>query len=295
MSKKKVSYSQYKVWYTCPKKYELDYIQGKKKFEGSLHTCFGTAIHVAVQDYIKCLYTKGYQEADALSSVQTFKAEFEKELNLEGKKVTYTKEEFDSFIKDGEEILSTFLSSANRLKHFPSKKYEIVGIEMPLELDIKNNTQFIAYIDVVLKDKSTGNYKIIDIKTSSVGWNKWQQADQSKTDQLLFYKAFYSKQYNIPIDKIDVEFFILKRKLFENVAFPQSRIQTFIPIHSKKEIAKSLDLFSDFLDEGFNKDGTYNTSHKFLKNPGKARKNCKYCLHKGVDCDGKEEIEEAEK
>ena len=51
---------------------------------------------------------------------------------------------------------------------------------------------------------------------------------KNKSNQLLLYKQFYSKQFNFPIDKIDVEFFIVKRKLYENMDFPQRRIQTFV-------------------------------------------------------------------
>ena len=39
------------------------------------------------------------------------------------------------------------------------------------------------------------------------------KADKNKTNQLLLYKQFYSKQYNFPLDKIDVEFFIVKRNV----------------------------------------------------------------------------------
>ena len=45
-----------------------------------------------------------------------------------------------------------------------------------------------------------------------MGWNKWQRFDKNKTDQLLLYKQFYIyKQYNHPIDKIEVEYFIVKK------------------------------------------------------------------------------------
>ena len=51
------------------------------------------------------------------------------------------------------------------------------------------------------------------LKTSTMGWNKWQKKDENKTQQLLLYKQFYSKMYNHPIEKIEVEYFIVKRKL----------------------------------------------------------------------------------
>ena len=53
--------------------------------------------------------------------------------------------------------------------------------------------------------------------------------DKNKTDQLLLYKSFYSKQHDVPLDRIDVEYFIVKRKLYEGLDFPQRRVQTFVP------------------------------------------------------------------
>ena len=65
---------------------------------------------------------------------------------------------------------------------------------------------------MLLYDKVRDRYKIIDIKTSTMGWNKISEDDKNKTDQLLLYKQFYGAQHDIPLDKIDVEYFIVKRK-----------------------------------------------------------------------------------
>ena len=60
-------------------------------------------------------------------------------------------------------------------------------------------------MDVVIYDSVRDRYKIIDIKTSTMGWNKYMKADKNKTDQLLLYKHFYGAQNDISLDKIDVE------------------------------------------------------------------------------------------
>ena len=73
----------------------------------------------------------------------------------------------------------------------------------------------VGYLDIVILDEITNTLKIYDIKTSTRGWNKWMKKDENKTQQLLLYKQFYSKQYNHPIDKIEVEYFIVKRKLWD--------------------------------------------------------------------------------
>ena len=292
--KKTVSFSQYAGWFKCSHSWYLNYLKGLRVYEASLNTCFGTAIHNTIQNYIKTLYTDGHEKADEISLVTEFHKEFRNELDENKDKLTYTDEEYQEFLTDGENILNTFISSTNRMKHFPSRKYEFIGVELPLEVPIKNNVNFIAYVDLILKDKSTGKYKIWDFKTSSLGWNKYQLADESKYSQLLLYKAFYSKKFNVPLNMIDIEFYILKRKLLENVDFPQNRIQIFEPSHGKQHISSALTTFTQFVDECFTPDGQYNEKGSYPKNPGKNKKNCKYCPHYKTNCDAKEDKSEKE-
>ena len=236
------------------------------------------------------LYTEGIEQADGIDLIKKFREEFTRILSEEKDTIKdpYTDDDVTGFMFDGEDILKTFSSSANRIKYFPSRKYEFIGVEVPLDVPIKNNVRFIAYVDLILRDKTTGKYKIWDFKTSSMGWNKYQIADESKYSQLLLYKAFYSKQFNVPLDAIDVEFFILKRKLYENAAFPQNRIQIFEPANAKNYVSKSLVTFTSFIDECFTPEGTYKEDGYYPKVPGKAKKNCKYCTHYKTNCDGKE-------
>lgn len=234
------------------------------------------------------MYTIGCHASDELKSKDDFKKIF-KDLLTE-KKIKYTDDEYTEFVFNGEDIIDEFTKPINRLKYFPSKKYEFIGVEFPLEVDIKNNTTFVAYLDLILKDKDTGVYKIYDIKTSSMGWNNYMKEDSSKTTQLVLYKAFYSKIFNVPLNMIEVEFFILKRKLYDGVSFPQSRIQRFVPDTSKSLITESINDFIEFVDTCFTAAGEYNTVSDYFKNPGKNKKNCKYCPHcKTEHCDGKEE------
>jgi len=281
--KRRVSPSQFSTWYSCKYKFFLDRVKGLRQFEDNVNTCFGNSIHSVIQLYIKTLYTQSSQDALNHNLYEIFKLNFDNE--LKDKKISITSEIHDEFCEDGKNIIIAFTNLTTRMKYFPSNKYEFINVEDEIILPIKNNIEFIGYIDLILKDKFTGRYKIIDIKTSSQGWKSSQQNDISKISQILLYKAFFSKKYNVDIDLIDVEFFILKRKLWENYKFPQSRIQSFIPKNNQKEIAKYLNLFSEFVDECFTSEGNFiENSKNYLKNPGDKYKNCKYCPHKGVNC-----------
>jgi hypothetical protein len=283
--KKVVSFSQFSNWYSCPQRWKLDYIDKLKMFEDNLIMSFGTSIHETMQTYLKALYNKSEAKANKMDMLKFFKWSFRKQIIL--KKIPHTKEELMGFVEDGKNILSEFRRIDNRLKHFPTDKYSLVDIEHELKIPIQNNVDVIAYLDLVLKERMTGKIKIIDIKTSTVGWNNYQKEDFTKTSQLLLYKALYSKKHNIPLHMIDVEFFIVKRKLYENASFPQSRIQIFKPKAHKEDVLEVINEVGSFVGECFTIDGQHNTKIPYPKIPGKNKKNCKYCVHKGKNCDAK--------
>ena len=187
-----------------------------------------------------------------------------------------TPEEMKEFYFQGCQIIDDF--KKKRGQYFSKKGYELVGIEKPLNYKLPKNINFVGFMDVVMKDTIRDRIKIIDIKTSTMGWNKWMKADKNKTNQLLLYKQFYSKQYNFPIDKIDVEFFIVKRKLYENMDFPQKRIQTFIPANGTPSLNKVSVSLKEFIDECFDDEGKHNEQHTYKKVV--STKNCKWCEFK---------------
>lgn len=282
--KNRVSFSQYSTYLKCQYKWYLDYVKNLRVKDDNINTTFGTAIHHTIQTYLDKLYKQSAVEADGLDLKKIFLTKFEEEYK---KVVEKNEDEYTDFCFDGIDILETFCKSTNRSKYFPQKDYELIGIEIPLEISIKNNIQFVGFIDIVLKEKNKEKYRIIDFKTSTNGWNQYMKTSEDKLAQLHLYKSVYSKKFNIPLSNIDVEFFILKRKLYENVSYPQSRIQIFKPPAGPTILKESINQFIEFLDHCFDINGNYNMDGKFLKNPGAAKKNCKYCIHYKKLCDGK--------
>ena len=182
-----------------------------------------------------------------------------------------TKQQIAEFFQDGIDIIDFFKKKRNQ--YFQKRNYELIGCEVPIEVMLDKDIKIVGYLDVVLKHKPTDTITIIDIKTSTRGWNKWMKADKNKTQQLLLYKQFYSKQYNHPIENIDVEYFIVKRKLWENTDFPQKRVQKFSPASgtvSMNKVNKGLNLF---LENAFDDKGEY--KNDMVATPSK--KACKFC------------------
>ena len=179
------------------------------------------------------------------------------------------------FFQDGITIIDEFLK--RKSSYFPKKSTELVGIELDLNQELDNKLTFIGYMDVVIHNKKTGKTKIVDIKTSTMGWNKYMKADKSKTNQLLMYKQFFSKQHDIPMDKIEIEYLILKRKLYENLDFPQKRVQAFVPANGKPSINKVVTRLDEFIEECFDESGE-RIDKEYQKVV--STKNCKYCEFK---------------
>ena len=273
---KKISYSQYSQWAVCPHKWKLNYIDELRTFKGNIHTLFGSAMHDVLQTYLTVMYNDTIKTADALplaSMLLHRMKKYYKEIveDLHGEEVS-SQEEMQEFYEHGLAIIEWFIKK--RGMYFNKKGYELVGIEVPIEYDLPNKIKFVGYIDVLIYDTVREKYKIIDIKTSTMGWNKWAKADKTKTDQLLLYKQFYGKQNDIPLDKIDVEYFIVKRKLYDKVDWPQRRVQTFTPANGTPSINKVTNNIQSFIDECFI-DGKYNKEHIYRKEASK--KNCRFC------------------
>ena len=282
---KRISYSQYNQWVTCPYKWKLNYIDDLGEFTDSIHTMFGTSMHEVLQTYLTVMYNDTVKMADALPLekmlLHRMKTNYNQIMDRNGGEVFCEQSDMEEFYQHGLAILEWF--KKKRGNYFSKKGYELVGIEVPINYDLPNDIKFIGYIDVLLYNKVSGRYKIIDIKTSTMGWNKWMKADKNKTDQLLLYKQFYGAQHDIPLDKIDVEYFIVKRKLYEKVDFPQRRVQTFSPANGKPSINKVISNLNQFIKESFI-DGEYNTEHTYIKRPSK--KNCRFCVFNQTEhCD----------
>ena len=135
----------------------------------------------------------------------------------------------------------------------------------------------LGYLDVVIRNKVTDTITIIDIKTSTRGWNKYQKADKIKTSQILLYKKIYSDKYGVPMDKIKVEFQILKRKINEDYEFPIPRISSFVPANGKPSINKAWNGFMNFIESVFDENGKHILEGNYFTNKGKP---CDWCEFK---------------
>ena len=187
LSKSRISYSQFSKWDKCPYTWKLDYVDKVETFKGNIYTLFGSALHETIQAYLVCYYERTIKEADnlPLRDILQYRMEHNYKISKEqhGDDFDVSLEDMKEFFNDGCNIIDEFLK--RKSGYFPKKNTELVGIEIGLNHKVTDTIDFRGYMDVVLHNSVTGRIKIIDIKTATMGWNKYMKADKIKTNQLL--------------------------------------------------------------------------------------------------------------
>lgn len=282
-SQKSISYSQTLAYNTCPHQWALKYVKGLQQYKPSIHTVFGTAFHEVLQEWLTVLYEETIKkamemdlEANLLSKMQTIYAS-EKEKYGEH---FSTSEQLSEFLQDGIEILKYV--KQKRASWFSNKYTKLVGVEIPLLHSIGENVFFKGFIDIVLYDQQEDRYIILDIKTSTSGWNDWAKKDDKKLAQLLLYKEFLAKQFSIDVDKVDVKYFIVKRKVPADPEYPAMarRVQEFVPPSGKMKRGQATTALSTFIQDAFNSEGKY-IDKQYEHRPSKS--NCMFCEFKATE------------
>jgi len=280
-----ISYSQYVTYKECQYKFKLLYIDKIKTAPGNIHLIFGSALHETLQKYLEILYNESIKKSDGFDFSTFLQNSMINNFKKCGENIKdyVTVDEMSEYYNDGLEILMWF--KKHRADYFIKKNYELVGCEVELLSKISENLNFHGYIDIVIKDIINNKYTIIDFKKSYRGWSENQTKSDNKRLQLQLYKYYYSKQFNVPLENIDVEFMIFKQKIFINdsLQYAPKRIQRVYPPSSERTLKNVIKSFNDDIEIIFNKDGSYNQNLTFNKN----NKNCKYCPLLNNHCDGK--------
>ena len=275
----KVSYSQYTTWANCPESWKLKYVDGHKIDDGSIHTIFGTAMHEVIQEWLDILINKSETVANSLDLDENLKTKFHEHFKksikeVDGQKVFPSdRKTLEEFYHQGTEILSYVQKHQKKL--FPTQNVKLVGIEYPIDVEVRPGVRYVGFIDIVTQNEKTGLVTLYDLKTSRAGWTQAQKSDKTKISQLLLYKKFISDLLNVDPMQVRVEYVILKRMISENSPYPIPRVSPFEPPHGKPSINKAWTDFEAFLNDCFDENGQYKTDtikHKASKSA------CKYCV-----------------
>ena len=279
LGKKTISYSQFSRYKTCPKSWKLAYIDKETSWDPSIYLIFGTAFHETLQTYLDTMYKETAVKANELDVnkilMESMKREYKAVVDDYGQDFS-TPKELGEFYQDGVAIMDWF--KKKRGAYFSKKNTKLVGIEMPIlcEVESNPNIMMMGFMDIVMKEHD--KIVIYDIKTSTRGWKAAQK--RANGDQLRLYKKFFSKQYNVDEKDIIVEYFIVKRKLWENCDFPQKRIQQVRPAAGKPSLNKVIRELDYFVSNAFTPEGKHNKEANYPATAGPKKINCKWCEYR---------------
>ena len=284
---KNVSFSQLSMFRQCPKKWSLQYKEGHKQYTPTIHTVFGTALHEAVQHYLTVMYDESAAAADREDIIGMFEDYLREEYQKQYKRSNShfsSPDQLREFYDDGVTIINYLIK--NRNKYFSKRGWYLAGCEVPIMIMPNKrytNVLYQGFLDVVLYHEPTKKFHIIDIKTSTSGWNARAKKDEDKQFQLILYKKFFSETFNVPLDDIDIEFFIVKRRLYKSEDYVIPRIQQFKPASGKVKMNRASKALEEFITKAFDREGYAEVEH--TPTPDNPNNNCNWCaFHKTHLC-----------
>ena len=275
---KHISYSSLSTYNKCPKLWEMQYLRGEIPFKQNIYTCFGTAMHETIQEWLTVMYHDKVKAANDMNKHQLLYSNMIKAYKQgkaqNGHEHFSNQDELTKFWIDGKHILD-FLQK-KRGGYFSTRNTMLAGVETLLYQEIKPGVVFKGLVDLVFYHPNTDRWTIMDIKTSTSGWRDAQKKNPNLTAQVILYREFFAKQFGIDKDKIEVEFFIVKRRVPAEAEFAsmQKRVQEFRPNAGPRKTKQIITSMNKFIDEVIDENGEYIDKDYKCTNPfGK----CEYC------------------
>jgi len=258
------------------------YLRGLVPFKQNIYTCFGTAMHETMQEWLKVMYHDTVKagmemDLDQLLYDQMIKS-YRQGKAQNGHEHFSTEKELTQFWIEGKNILSFLKKKKNA--YFTTKTMQLAGIETLLYQEIKPGVMFKGLVDLVFYHPTTDRWTIMDIKTSTSGWRDNQKKNPNLTAQVILYREFFAKQFGIDKDKIDVEFFIVKRRVPAEAEFAsmQRRVQQFSPNAGPRKTKQVIDSMNKFIDDVVGSDGKFIEKDYKCTNPFGKCEHCKDVL-----------------
>lgn len=265
----RISYTQFSMYMTCPRSWELAYARNLRSKEPTIHLLFGTAMHNTIQEWLIQLYGGEGKPIKLNESLHHQMVSVFSDL-VETHDPSFTSlTEIDEFYNDGVDILNVLRK--DYWKYFNPTQTKLVGIEYPIlvtPIETKPNVKLVGYLDIVLSDD--GHYIIQDLKTSTRGWSDYQKVDITKISQLLIYKYYFSELNNLKLSDVQVQYIILNRKLKE-------KIELFIPKQTSAATKTVIDRLREFIDYAFDDRGQVRLDVGYPAVSGYGYENCKFC------------------
>ncbi len=260
-----ISFSEFSLFNQCGHKHLLEKHLKLIEPEMTVHLFFGNAIHAAIE--------KSLKDTIGLSRrVDMFKRTFAKDMLDYMRNEPGFQKDLEEYLKQGEELLN--LLSIEEIY----KKYKVVSVEEPLFEHVYGEFYFKGFIDLVVQDRETGKYVIIDWKTSGQKWSiKKKLSDDIFLCQMRFYKYFWARKNNISLEDIRCEYVVLNRLKNKNNTDSGCGGIQYVEIDSTNdEIYESLQKLADTIENIH-----LNKRFPKIKHTGNEFLGCMFCKFKG--------------
>ena len=273
-----ISYSSISTYNKCPKLWDMQYRKKVIPFTQNIYTTFGTAFHETLQTYLEVLYHNSVKEANEMDINKLLYDNMIKAYRsgkaVNGHEHYSTADELNQFWLDGKHILD-FIKK-KRGVYFGTKNTMLAGVETLLYQNLKPGVVFKGLVDLVFYHPDTEEWTVVDIKTSTRGWNDTQKKNPNLTAQVVLYKEFFAKQFNIDRDKVNVEFFIVKRRVPKDAEYAsmQRRVQEFRPNAGPRKTKQVLESMNNFLTNVLDSNGKFIDKDHDCKSPLGKCDNC---------------------
>ena len=275
---KHISYSSISTYNKCPKLWELQYLRKAVPFKQNIYTCFGTAMHETIQEWLTVMFHDKAKAAMDMNLKDLLYANMVKAYKQGKAQMGHehfsTQEELTQFWIEGNHILEWL--KKKRGAYFSTKNLMLAGVETLLYQELRPGVMFKGLVDLVFYNKISDTWTIMDIKTSTSGWRDNQKKNPNLTAQVILYREFFAKQFGIDKDKIEVEYFIVKRRVPKDAEFAsmQKRVQTFSPSSGPRKTKEVITQMEAFIADVVGEDGEFIEQEYKCKNPfGK----CEHC------------------
>lgn len=188
------SFSMINSFHNCPWEYKMKYIDHERVNNDNAYTIFGTECHDTIQGYYDGTFT--YDDM---------------------------RKEWDRFVNkwendpaglrfDTDKIKAGYLNNISHYFSHTDVTDKQGHNELPVVTKLTTNQEqklvFVGYIDSCFKGKD-GSFTLVDYKSSSKSsFSKSKLPEKSM--QLMLYAMGIHQQYNIPLDKINCKFDMMK-------------------------------------------------------------------------------------
>lgn len=206
-----ISYSEWMLYKNeCKFRWKLDYVDGLRAKVYGVNLDFGTAIHETLE------LLKNKDKSKRIEDAPKYFEEFFRKIYSENCDKYADKDKktsVDDFVSAGKNILARLddckeLSEATVLYN----EYELL---LPIARTDDVNIKFKGFIDIVIKSKDgRGNdvLYVCDFKTCSWGWTPDKKQDKDMHYQILLYKYFLCKKFDLDPKNVRTAFILLKKK-----------------------------------------------------------------------------------